>query len=185
MNWAWLESGFDCGDSGDCSTRVTRTFYPLARYVTAMATDDEGTDDPIDILLVEPNPGDSRLFEEQFTDAKLLNTIHTVSDGDEALAFLHQRGEFAEEPRPDIVLLEPQLPGKSGIEVLSELKNDAVLNEIPVVVLTSSDAGEQVVRSHGLEADTYLQKPVEPEDFVEFVRSVEDFWFAIVQKSAE
>ncbi len=150
-----------------------------------MATDDEGATDHIDILLVEPNPGDSRLFEEQFRDAKLVNTIHTVTDGEAALDLLHQRGEYADEPRPDIVLLEPQLPGRSGIEVLSELKDDPVLSEIPVVVLTSSDAGEKVVQSHGLEADTYLQKPVEPEDFVEFVRSVEEFWFAIVQNPSQ
>ncbi|RZH69009.1 response regulator [Natrinema altunense] len=150
-----------------------------------MPTETERTGEQIDILLVEPNPGDSRLFEEQFTDAKLLNTIHIVSDGDSALDFLHQRNEYADEPCPDIVLLEPQLPGKSGIDVLSELKNDPVLAEIPVIVLTSSDAGEKIVQSHGLEADTYMQKPVEPEDFVEFVRSIEEFWFAIVQTSSQ
>lgn len=150
-----------------------------------MATEDEQANDPIDILLVEPNPGDSRLFEESFRDAKLLNTIHVVSDGESALDFVHQRNEYSDEPRPDIVLLEPQLPGKSGIDVLSELKNDEVLDEIPVVVLTSSDAGEKVVQSHGLEADTYMQKPVEPEDFVEFVQSIEEFWFAIVQKPTQ
>ncbi|WP_222915260.1 response regulator [Natrinema sp. SYSU A 869] len=150
-----------------------------------MPTEDERTNGPIDILLVEPNPGDSRLFEEQFRDAKLLNTIHNISDGESALDFIHQRNEYSDEPRPDIVLLEPQLPGKSGIDVLSELKNDPVLSEIPVVVLTSSDAGEKVVQSHGLEADTYLQKPVEPEDFVEFVQSVEEFWFEIVQKPSQ
>ncbi|OAQ53225.1 hypothetical protein HTG_07040 [Natrinema mahii] len=150
-----------------------------------MATDDEGANDRIDILLVEPNPGDSRLFEEQCKDAKLLNTIRTVTDGEEALDFLHQRGEYADEPLPDIVLLEPQLPGKSGIEVLSEVKHDSVLREIPVIILTSSDAGEQVVQSHGIEADTYLQKPVEPEEFVEFVGSIEEFWFAIVEKPSQ
>ncbi|WP_226482324.1 response regulator [Natrinema amylolyticum] len=149
-----------------------------------MPTEDERTEQ-IDILLVEPNPGDSRLFEEQFRDAKLLNTIHTVSDGESALDFVHQRNEYVDEPRPDIVLLEPQLPGKSGIDVLSELKNDPVLAEIPVVVLTSSDAGEKVVQSHGLEADSYMQKPVEPEDFVEFIQSIEEFWFAIVQKPSQ
>ncbi|QCS44129.1 response regulator [Natrinema versiforme] len=149
-----------------------------------MTTEDEQVNEPIDILLVEPNPGDSRLFEEKFTDAKLLNTIHTVSDGEAALDFVHQRNDHADKPRPDIILLEPQLPGKSGIDVLSELKNEPALDEIPVVVLTSSDAGEKVVQSHGLEADTYIQKPVEPEDFVEFVQSIEDFWFAIVQKPA-
>ncbi|ELY65178.1 response regulator [Natrinema versiforme] len=149
-----------------------------------MTTEDEQVDEPIDILLVEPNPGDSRLFEEKFTDAKLLNTIHTVSDGQSALDFVRQRNEYTDEPRPDIILLEPQLPGKSGIDVLSELKNEPTLDGIPVVVLTSSDAGEKIVQSHGLEADTYIQKPVEPEDFVEFVQSIEDFWFAIVQKPA-
>ncbi|AFO55577.1 MULTISPECIES: response regulator [unclassified Natrinema] len=150
-----------------------------------MSTEGERTGEQIDILLVEPNPGDSRLFAEQFRDAKLLNTIHIVSDGDSALDFVHQRNEYADESCPDIVLLEPQLPGKSGIDVLSELKNDPVLAEIPVIVLTSSDAGEKIIRSHGLEADTYMQKPVEPEDFVEFVRSIEEFWFAIVQTSSQ
>ena len=147
-----------------------------------MATDGEQPSDPIDILLVEPNPGDSRLFEENFRDAKLLNTIHTVSDGESALEFVHQRGEYANEPRPDIVLLEPQLPGKRGIDVLSELKNEPSLEELPVVVLTSSDAGEEIVRSHGLEADAYMRKPIEPDEFVEFIQSIEEFWFAIVQK---
>lgn len=150
-----------------------------------MATEGGQSTDPIDILLVEPNPGDSRLFEENFRDAKLLNTVHIVSDGRSALDFVHQRGEYSNEPQPDIVLLEPQLPGKSGIDVLSELKNEPALNEIAVVVLTSSDAGEQIVQSHGLEADAYIQKPIEPEDFVEFVQSIEDFWFAIVQKQSQ
>ncbi|MDS0475993.1 response regulator [Natrinema sp. 1APR25-10V2] len=150
-----------------------------------MAPDDERPKDLIEILLVEPNPGDSRLFEENFRDAKLVNTIHTVSDGEAALEFLAQRGENADEPQPDIILLEPQLPGKSGIDVLSELKNEPELEGIPVVVLTSSDAGEKIVKSHGIEADTYLQKPVEPDDFVEFVHSVEEFWFAIVQETPQ
>ncbi|QLK24678.1 response regulator [Natrinema zhouii] len=150
-----------------------------------MATEGGQSTDPIDILLVEPNPGDSRLFEENFRDAKLLNTVHIVDDGQSALDFVHQRGEYSSEPQPDMVLLEPQLPGKSGIDVLSELKNEPALNEIAVVVLTSSDAGEQIVQSHGLEADAYIQKPIEPEDFVEFVQSIEDFWFAIVQKQSQ
>jgi CheY-like chemotaxis protein len=150
-----------------------------------MSTDEEQPAEPIDILLVEPNPGDSRLFEENFRDGKLVNTVDIVADGEAALDFVHQRNEYADETRPDIVLLEPQLPGKSGIEVLSELKNDPVLGEIPVIVLTSSDAGEKIVQSHGIEADTYMQKPLEPGDFVDFVRSIEKFWVAIVQKSTE
>ena len=150
-----------------------------------MVTNGEQPSDPIDILLVEPSPGDSRLFEETFRGAKLLNTIHTVSDGESALDFIHQCGEYATEPRPDIVLLEPQLPGKSGIDVLSELKDEPPLEEIPVVVLTSSDAGAEIVQSHGLEADTYMRKPIEPDEFVEFVKSVEEFWITIVQKQSQ
>ncbi|WP_226004934.1 response regulator [Natrinema salinisoli] len=150
-----------------------------------MSTDEEQPDEPIDILLVEPNPGDSRLFEENFRDGKLVNTVDIVPDGEEALDFVHQRNEYADRPCPDIVLLEPQLPGKSGIEVLSELKNDPGLSDIPVIVLTSSDAGERIVQSHGIEADSYMQKPLEPGDFVDFVRSIEEFWVAIVQKSTE
>lgn len=150
-----------------------------------MSTDEVQADEPIDILLVEPNPGDSRLFKENFRDGKLVNTVDIVSDGEAALDFVHQRNEFSDESRPDIVLLEPQLPGKSGIEVLSELKNDPVVSDIPVIVLTSSDAGEKIVQSHGIEADTYMQKPLEPGDFVDFVRSIEEFWVAIVQKPSE
>lgn len=148
-----------------------------------MGTSDEQIDDMIDILLIEPNPGDSRLFTENFNDAKLLNTIYTVSDAESALDFLHQRNDHSDKPCPDIVLLEPQLPGQNGMDVLSELKNEPALSEIPVIVLTSSEAGEDIIQSYGIDADSYIQKPVEPDEFVEFVQSIEDFWFAIVQKS--
>ena len=143
----------------------------------------EKTDERIDILLVEPNPGDSRLFEESFKDAKLANTLHTVTDGESALDYLHQRGDYATEPRPDLVLLEPQLPGKSGREVLSELNNDSELRDIPVAVLTGSDVEEKIARAHGLDADHYLRKPIESDEFIDFVRSVEDFWLAIIQRA--
>ena len=135
----------------------------------------------IDILLVEPNPGDTRLFTENFRDAKLVNTIHAVADGEEALDYLRRRGEYADVPVPDLVLLEPQLPDKNGAEILEVLDDDPELRDIPVIVLTSSTAGEHIVKSQGLEADSYIQKPVETEDFVEFVQSVEEFWFAIVR----
>lgn len=148
-----------------------------------MGTSDEQIDDIIDIFLIEPNPGDSRLFTENFNDAKLLNTIYTVSDAESALDFLHQRNDHSDKPCPDIVLLEPQLPGQNGMDVLSELKNEPTLSEIPVIVLTSSEAGEDIIQSYGIDADSYIQKPVEPDEFVEFVQSIEDFWFAIVQKS--
>ncbi|WP_436343775.1 response regulator [Natronorubrum sp. FCH18a] len=139
----------------------------------------------VDILLVEPNPGDTRLFTENFRDAKLLNTIHSVTDGESALEFVHQRGDYEDAPQPDIILLEPQLPGQSGMEVLAELNDEPALCEIPVVVLTSSEAGEEIVKNHGLEADCYIRKPVAPGEFVEFVQSLEEFWFAIVRDPAE
>lgn len=150
-----------------------------------MASIDNVSDDDIgeavDILLIEPNPGDTRLFTEKFRDAKLMNTIHAVSDGEEALDFLYQRNNYEDVSQPDIILLEPQLPGKSGIEVLSELNNESALNDIPIIALTSSEMGEDIVKSHGLEADEYIQKPVETEEFIEFVQEIEDFWFAIVK----
>ena len=145
----------------------------------------EQGDDTVEILLVEPSAGDTRLFTEKFRDARIMNDIHAVSDGESALDFVHQRGEYSSQPRPDIVLLDPQLPGKSGSDVLSELNGDPSLKEIPVVILTSSDAEEEIVRSHGLEADAYIRKPVEPEEFVSFVQSVEEFWLTIVQGPPE
>ena len=153
-----------------------------------MASADDESDGEIgktiDILLVEPNPGDTRLFEENFRDAKLMNAVHAVTDGEAALEFVHQRGEYVDAPRPDLILLEPQLPGQSGMDVLSELNDDRALSEIPVVVLTSSKAGEEIVKEHDLEADTYIQKPVETDEFIEFVREIEEFWFAIVKTEA-
>lgn len=135
----------------------------------------------IDILLVEPNSGDARLFTEAFKDGKFANTFYTVSDGEEALEFVHQRGAYADKPRPDLVLIEPQLPGTSGVEVVSELSDDPALKEIPVVALTSSDTGEAIVRASDLDADHYIRKPVSPANFLDFVQSVEEFWLAIVR----
>jgi DNA-binding response OmpR family regulator len=147
------------------------------------ADDMNGEDigEAIDILLVEPNPGDTRLFEESLREAKLANACHTVTNGEEALDFVHQRGEYEDAPVPDIILLEPQLPRKSGYDVLSELENEETLSEIPVIVLISSEAGEEIVKANGIDADEYMQKPVEAEEFMEFVEGVEDFWFAIVK----
>lgn len=136
----------------------------------------------IDILLVEPNPGDARLFTESFKDGKLANHLHTVSDGEAAIDFLNQRGEYAESPRPNLVLLEPRLPDAGGGDVLATLNGESALANIPVVVLTSSEAGEEIARSHDLEADYYIQKPVGPDDFITFVQSVEKFWLAIIER---
>ncbi|MXV61759.1 response regulator [Natronorubrum sp. JWXQ-INN-674] len=150
-----------------------------------MASADDVSDDDmgeaIDILLVEPNPGDTRLFEENFREAKLTNAIHAVTDGESALDFVYQRGEYEAAPQPDLILLEPQLPGTSGMDVLSELKNEPPLREIPVIILSSSEAGEDIVKSHSIEADEYIRKPVETEEFIDFVQDIEDFWFAIVK----
>lgn len=147
-----------------------------------MAPDDERMGEQIEILLVEPNPGDTRLFTESFDEAKLANNLHTVTDGEDALDFVHQRGPYAEMPRPDLVLLELQLPGTSGKEILSELNDEPALRDVAVIVLTSSDVEEEIAKTHGLDADHYIQKPVEPKEFLEFVQSVEDFWFAIIQQ---
>lgn len=155
-------------------------FYALPRKGDTMESDAEQGNEQIEILLIEPNPGDCRLFAESFKEAKITNTLHTVSDGEAALDFIHQRGEYADSPRPDLVLLEPQLPGAESQDVLTALKDDA-FEDVPVVVLSSSDTEEDILKSHAFEADHYLQKPIETGEFVEFVQSVEDFWLAIVQ----
>ncbi|SFG47871.1 Response regulator receiver domain-containing protein [Halopelagius inordinatus] len=149
-----------------------------------MSSEDGRECDPIEILLVEPSPGDTRLFTESFEDAKIRNSIHAVSDGEEALDFVYRRGEHADSPRPDLVLLEPQLPGDDGMAVLSELNNEPLLADVPVVILTSSDLGEEIVKSHGLEADHYIRKPVAPDEFIRFAQSVERFWISIVRRSS-
>ncbi len=135
----------------------------------------------IAILLVEPNPGDARLFTESFADASIASDVHTVTNGEAALELVHQRGEYADTPRPDLILLDFQLPGTSGEAVLSELKSEPSLRSIPVIVLTSSDSEEDIARSYDLHANAYLQKPVDPEEFVELVRSFEEFWLTFVR----
>jgi CheY-like chemotaxis protein len=167
----------------------TRLTFKLAIECNSMASaGDEKSDsrpEMVNILLVEPNPGDVRLFEEKFRQEKIFNSINTVSTGEAALEFVNQRGEYKDAASPDIILLDPQLPRKSGIEVLSELRNEPELSEIPVIVLTSSELGEEIVKSHGLDADEYIKKPIEVEEFVAFVQKVEDFWLAIVQNNSE
>ena len=136
----------------------------------------------IDILLVEPSEGDARLFTEEFKNAKLANELHTVTDGETALDYLHRRDEYADAPAPDIILLEPNLPGKSGAETVSELQDDPVLQCIPVVALTSSVGEREQLRSRGLDADAYIRKPLAAEEFIEFVLEIEEFWLAIVER---
>ena len=142
----------------------------------------DGVDgDPAQILLVEDNPGDVRLTQEAFREGQIDNDLHVVEDGVEALDFLFKRGEYADAPCPDIVLLDLNLPRKNGDEVLEEMRADETLQYVPVVVLTSSEAQEDVVKSYELNANAYLTKPVDPVDFIEVVQSFERFWLSIVR----
>jgi chemotaxis family two-component system response regulator Rcp1 len=135
----------------------------------------------IEILLVEDNPGDVRLTKEALKEAKVGNNLHVAEDGVEAMRFLRRDGEFATVPRPDLILLDLNLPKKDGREVLEEIKADDTLKTIPVVVLTTSHAEEDVVRSYNLHANCYVTKPVDLDQFIRIVRSIEDFWLTIVR----
>jgi CheY-like chemotaxis protein len=137
--------------------------------------------DPIEILLAEDNPGDVRLTEKALDHGSIINNLHVVEDGVEAIAFLRQEGEYADEPRPDLVLLDLNMPKKDGREVLEDMESDPSLRRIPVVVLTSSEAEEDVVRSYELNANAYLTKPVDFDGFVDIVSRIEDFWFSVVK----
>jgi CheY-like chemotaxis protein len=135
----------------------------------------------IDILLVEDNPGDVRLTQEALHDAKVRNTLHVVSNGMEALAFLRQTGKYVGELRPDLILLDLNLPQMGGGEVLDEIKKDENLRRIPVVVLTTSQAEQDIVKSYNLHANAYVVKPVDLEQFIIVVKSIESFWLEIVR----
>jgi CheY-like chemotaxis protein len=135
---------------------------------------------PIDILLVEDNPADVRLTREALKEAKVLNTLHIAEDGMEAMAFLRKQGQFAGSPSPDLILLDLNLPKKDGREILAEIKQDEQLRRIPVVVLTTSRAEEDVVRSYNLHANAYVTKPVDLKQFLEVIRRIEEFWLAVV-----
>ena len=133
-----------------------------------------------DILLVEDNPGDVRLLEETFQDGSISNTLHVVTDGDEALDFVYQREEYAGAPRPDLVLLDWNLPTTSGEEVLEAMKGDSSLSTIPVIVLTGSEAEQDIIESYNNQANAYVTKPVESDAFIDVVRSLERFWLSVV-----
>jgi len=135
----------------------------------------------IEILLVEDSPSDAELTIETFNDSKILNQIHVAEDGVEALDFLFKRGEYKDAPRPDLILLDLNLPKKNGREVLAEIKGDPELQTIPVVVLTTSAAEEDILRSYQLHANCYITKPVDFEQFTKIVKLISDFWFAAVR----
>ena len=136
---------------------------------------------PIDILLVEDNPGDVRLTEEALKEGKVWNRLSVARDGVVALEFLRREGTFAGAPTPDLILLDLNLPRKDGREVLGEIKEDTKLRNIPVVILTTSKAEEDILRSYRLHANCYITKPVDLEQFMNVVKAVEDFWLCIVK----
>jgi len=136
---------------------------------------------PIEILLVEDNPGDVRLTQEALKEGKIRNHLSVVDDGAKALDYLYRRGPYAAALRPDLILLDLNLPKKDGREVLAEIKGDAALRSVPVVVLTTSQADEDVVKAYDLHVNCYISKPIELAQFLTVVKAVEDFWLTIVK----
>jgi chemotaxis family two-component system response regulator Rcp1 len=136
--------------------------------------------EPVEILLVEDNPGDYRLTMEALKEGKVYNNLYWAKDGVEALEFLKRQGKHASAPRPDIILLDLNLPKKDGREVLSEIKNDDELRAIPVVILTTSKAEEDVLKSYDLHANCYVTKPVDLDKFIVVVQSIDRFWLTVV-----
>jgi two-component system, chemotaxis family, response regulator Rcp1 len=135
----------------------------------------------VEILLVEDNPGDVRLTKEAFREGKIRNNLYVVEDGIEARAVLTREGDYADAERPDIILFDLNLPKKSGIEVLAEIKSDESLRRIPVVILTTSAADQDILTSYDLHANCYIVKPVDLEQFLTVVQTIEDFWVTIVK----
>jgi two-component system, chemotaxis family, response regulator Rcp1 len=136
---------------------------------------------PVEILLVEDNPGDVRLTQEALRESRILNRMSVAEDGVEALAFLRQEGRFAQAPRPDLILLDLNLPKKDGREVLAILKSDPHLRRIPIVILTTSQAELDILKAYDLHANCYINKPVDLDQFLVVVKSIEDFWLTIVR----
>ncbi|HEV7652897.1 MAG TPA: response regulator [Actinophytocola sp.] len=137
--------------------------------------------DVVDVLLVEDDDGDILMTREAFEYHKIRNRLHVVNDGEQALQFLRREGEYADAPRPGLILLDLNLPRRDGREVLAELKDDAELGMIPVVVLTTSEAEEDIVRSYRLHANAYVSKPVDFDRFIEVVRHIDDFFVTVVK----
>jgi len=141
----------------------------------------QGTAPLVDVLLVEDNPGDARLVQEALAENNLELNLHIVRDGMQALAFVNQEGEYADAPTPDLVLLDFNLPMRDGREVLANIKNDPVLKRLPVVILSSSEAEQDILQSYDLHANCYIQKPLDFEQFTTVIKSVGNFWFNIVK----
>lgn len=135
---------------------------------------------PVIILLVEDNPGDVDLAREALEMGKLHNTLHVARDGVEAMDFLHQEGKFNDSPRPDLIILDLNLPKKDGRQVLAEIKADEKLKRIPVVILTTSSAEEDILKTYNLHANCYITKPIDMKQFLKVVQAIEEFWLSIV-----
>jgi len=142
-----------------------------------------GAATPVEILVVEDNPGDVRLTQEAFREARVRNRLHVAVDGVDALAFLRREGRHQNAPRPDLILLDLNLPKRTGREVLEEIKEDRDLQHIPVVILTTSQAERDVLESYRLRANAYVSKPVDLDQFLRVIQSIEQFWLEIVKLS--
>ena len=134
----------------------------------------------VEILLIEDNPGDVRLTVEALKESKIINNLNVVYDGIEALSYLQKEGIYKDKPRPDLIILDLNLPKKDGREVLGEIKSEDSLKQIPIVILTTSEAEEDIIKSYELHANCYITKPVNMEQFIKVVKSIGDFWFSIV-----
>ncbi len=146
-----------------------------------MTMDIGGVGKPVEILLVEDNPGDVRLTQEVLKEGKMNNNLYVAKDGVDAVTFLRREGEYADSPVPDLILLDLNLPKKDGREVLAEIKADSDLKHIPVVVLTTSKAEQDIHKAYNLHANCYITKPVDLDQFIQVVKSIEDFWLTIVK----
>lgn len=135
----------------------------------------------VDILLVEDNTGDARLAQEALKESKIKNTLHIVTDGEQATDFLFQRNGYEKAARPDLILLDLNLPKKDGREVLAEIKRNEDLRTIPIVILTMSKSEEDIIRSYHLHANCYITKPLDLDKFIQVIKTIEDFWLSIVQ----
>ncbi|MBV9869870.1 MAG: response regulator [Frankiaceae bacterium] len=144
-------------------------------------TDTQESGQPIEVLLVEDDPGDVVMTQEAFKDYKIANNLNVVTNGEDAIAYLRREGPYADAVRPDLVLLDLNLPRRDGREVLREVKNDPALKSIPIVVLTTSDAEDDVLGSYNLHANAYVRKPVDFDQFVAAVRAVDDFFIRVVR----
>ena len=141
--------------------------------------------DAVDVLLVEDDPGDVLMTKEAFEHYRIRNELHVVGDGEQAIRFLRRDGDYADAPRPGLILLDLNLPRRNGHEVLAELKSDPELLTIPVVVLTTSQAEEDILRSYALHANAYISKPVDFERFIDVVRQIDDFFLTLVKLPSE